>query len=116
MGWRFRAHRRRGSIGLGSRPDPRQKVRELLPESPQIHLSHISSVQSRVQPFGQDDWEVNNQSADTTQLLFAEWDPDADQDHKEKLVKYGTAIFRELAVLNLKAVPESNAFQRKMFG
>lgn len=47
------------------------------------------SVQSRVVV---PDDEIEDQEG-STQLLFAEWDPEADQDHKARLVKYAKAIF-----------------------
>lgn len=63
-----------------------------------VELSGLNShsVQSRVVPAAENkDMDATGVSDGTTQLLFAEWDPDADQDHKAKLVKYGISLFCE---------------------
>lgn len=60
----------------------------------------LGSVQSRVMPaWTSDEEEAEGEVSDgATRLLFAEWDADADANHKANLVKYGNAIFCETQV------------------
>lgn len=59
-----------------------------------VNTNPTLSVQSRVVVADEDDEEAElRDQAGSTQLLFAEWDPNSDQEHKSALAKYGRAIF-----------------------
>jgi hypothetical protein len=49
------------------------------------------SIQSAVVTSAEEE-EIGLEEAQT-RMLFAEWDPEADRQHKARLVKYGEAIF-----------------------